>query len=271
MKTVFHATIDGHEIVLGFGDPHIAPVETFAIVEPLLREIPAWKALAAALAEIQRLRVAQSRLKVPANASPQHTWTPAQQQAVREWNELAVAVTAIELRLPELVSAFEEAKRAMVIEHAVYFHPREGEDIITEEQHAELSGAWAELRDGFALKLDGTLVPDLRGRTYWRCAKGVWERQDITALGREPVADSIAEAKLTGEQRQEIAEQADAERVAMLTPEERESERDAALWVAIAQAGQMRSELEIAGDAKALAKSQAWYAEEAARIAEKYG
>lgn len=284
MKTVFHATIDGHEVVLGFGEAHIAPVETYAIIEPLVARLPEYVAAqAAGLAVAKARQGAAHVLSMAEQAYKRGRRTEADHLNAEykarcreiDGDPTAAAGTperlGLEGALVPLVEGFEAAKRELITAHAVYFHPREGEDLITDEQAAGLLEAWGEHRAGYALALDGTLIPDHRGRTYWRRVKGVWEGGSIDTLGLEPMAGAILESELTAEQHAEIAAQAEASRVAALSPEARDAEREQALQGAVARAAGLRSELEIAGDAEALAKSQAAYTTAAQEIAAKYG
>jgi hypothetical protein len=271
MKTVFHATVDGHEVVLGFGDPHIAPVETYAIIEPLLAQLPEYVAARQAGLALAQARQAAAYVLSMARAALAAGRRTEGDHLNAEYRVREREIESMAAALTPLVEAFEARKRALVEEHAIYFHPRPGEDLISDEQAAPLQEAWADRREGYALKLDGSMIPDHRGRTFWRKYNGAWEEQIITALGLEPVAGAVAEDALDAEQRTEIAEQAEAARVAALTPEARDAEREQALQGAVARAAAMRSELEIAGDADALAKSQALYAAAQAEIAAKYG
>jgi hypothetical protein len=117
--------------------------------------------------------------------------------------------------------------------------------------------------------LTGDYIADFRGREYW--IKGArWERRLIQALGELPPAGGIPPEALTDEQRQEISTQQEVDRLAALTSAELAAEAERARAQALAQAAQMRSQLEIAGDPDALAKSQEYYQGELAAIEAKY-
>jgi hypothetical protein len=61
MKTIFHANIDGQEIVLGFGEAHglIDPVATYVKIAPLLAAADETRQMNALNAKINAVRQQQ--------------------------------------------------------------------------------------------------------------------------------------------------------------------------------------------------------------------
>ena len=260
MKTIFHTTIDGHDIVQGFGEAFglIDPVATSKKIEPLLAALPEQLQLAAKNGEInarrgeagQAWQLAERARLAGDNA------TMVRQNAVYQ-SKLA-ELEDLGRQLQPLLQAFAVASSEVWNANAVYFHPPSGETLCDDAQAKTLADKHAQRGDGRALLLTGEYVTDLRGRDFWLPGPP-WAHKVIDMLGEELPAGALTESELTDAQRAEIAAEAEAARVASLTPEEAQAEADAKSAAILAQAAQMRSELEIQGDPQALAKSQAWY------------
>ncbi len=232
MKAVIHANIDGYEIVLGFGEAFrfIDTIATYRKIAPLLE-------------------------------------CPEQ----RRWNELLRSgrgESYLRISEPELEEVLAKIRQKLIGANAVYARPPQGEELIADDQAATLWAAFAERGETRQLLMTGEYIDDLRGREYW--VKGEeWTGQRITGLGEKPAAGAIPADLLTDAQRAEIAEQQEAERLQNMSPVDRAAEIERLKQGALAQAAHMRSELEIAGDPEALAKSQTWYQRELANIGAK--
>lgn len=270
MKTIFHATVDAHELVLGFGDANIAPVETYAKIEPLVARLPEYGRMRSVLSSIAQRRVEAAQALKAAEAARRQGQAPTLARQNAEYQAKVAEAAELEIQLSPLVLAFEAAKSALVLEHAVYFHPGPGEDLIADADAERLRGLWEALGQSRQLKLDGAYVGDFRGREYWTKA-GTWSRTVIVRVGDTPPAGAVAEDDLTEAQRQEIAGAAEAQRLAGMTREQRQTEAAAAKASALTQAAAMRSELEIEGAEDALTRSQEWYRGRVVAIADTYG
>jgi hypothetical protein len=80
-----------------------------------------------------------------------------------------------------------------------------------------------------ALLDTGAYIDDYRGVEYWIKESGQWLKGVIEQIGATLPAGAVLQNDLTEEQRQEVAEQQEAERVAALTPEQRIAEIKARL------------------------------------------
>ena len=260
MKTIFHANIDGFEVVLGFGEAFglIDPVATNIKIAPLLQACPEQQQMSVLNQSIGARRQEAAQAFSLADAARVRgdgaTMTRENANYAAKLQEIA----ELEKQLPERIRAFEVARSAIVDANAVYTHPPQGEDLIDDVQAGTLQTAHALRGDGQQLLMTGEYVRDLRGRDFY-LAGPPWAHKVIDKLGEDMPAGAIVPDQLTDAQRQEIADEAEAARVAALTPEQAQAEADAKSAAILAQAAQMRSELEIQGDAQALAKSQAWY------------
>jgi len=138
---------------------------------------------------------------------------------------------------------------------------------------SDLLAAHAEKAKNEHVCIDGSRVADYRGcQWFYKDSSGSWiESEVVTALGvtkntvvvDEYQEQAIEKKDLKPEQQEEI-------RFQNLTPEQKESEEQQAIESAQMQAVTMRSKLEITGDAKALKKSQDWYASQLAEIESKF-
>lgn len=92
-------------------------------------------------------------------------------------------------------------------------------------------------------KLSNTLeyIPDYRNVEYQIKKKGKWSKEKIEGIGIALPKDAILTDQLTSEQNMEIAEQLEGERIASLTPEQRENEKNTRLH-ALARETLMRAE-----------------------------
>jgi len=281
MKTIFHAAIDGKEVVLGFGDANgfIDPRATETKIAPMLAALPETMQRLALEAELADLR---TRAAVALNEASKNTpvvlpdgkvLSVGNQELMRRYNgEYQMhlgAVAEAEKRIPAIVGAFEAARAKLVVENAVYTHPRPGEDLVEDAEAAEMAARFTMRGAGQALLLTGEYIADLRGRDFWMPSP--WRHVVIEKLGEEIPAGAIITEQLTAGQLSDIATEQETQRISSLTPEQRDAEVARAKAAALTSAAQTRSELEIAGDTKALAKSQAQYAQALAEIDAKYG
>ncbi len=272
MKTIFHTNIDGFEVVLGFGEAFglVDPIATSTKIAPLLLDSPEQQQVAAQSQAIQQRRMEAGQIAVQAKAAFA-AGDPAAVQRLNAQYALALAdVADMEAALVPLVQAFQAARSKLWEANASYFSPPPGETLIPDDQASTLQMAFASKAPAQQLCMDGTLVGDFRGKIYWTPGAR-WTKTVVTKLGDGAPAGGIEESALTGDQATAIAAQVEADRVAALTPGEIATEAANAKAGALAQAAQMKTELDIAGDAQALAKSQAAYQAAITDIDAKYG
>ena len=253
MKTVLYAEIDGHEIISGFSEPVIEPVETAKIVNKALPETDEHKALEAKKAEYSEAIKARA--------------TAAKAQNKQAYEDALAAMNVRQKELRPLAEAYSEKIYALRREHAVYFETKSGEVVRPASEVEKLAKAIKDSPDGAFVKLDGSTVEDNRGAVFFRKVAKKWIRTRIVRLGDTVPGDAVLEAELTDTQHGEV----ERDRVAGLPDADRVKEKDAAMKDAIKAAADTRSALEIQGDADALKKSQAQYKADVARIKGLYG
>ena len=111
------------------------------------------------------------------------------------------------------------------------------------------------------------IVKDFRNTEYWRKANGRWGKSKIERLGETAPADAVLPDALTEAQSAEIAAQNEADRIASLTGDAKETEKQARLDAAADEADRLSRRAEIQGKVFSAA---AWYAEKRDEIEAKY-
>jgi hypothetical protein len=252
MKTVFYSNVDGYDICLGVSDAIVDPVATSIVIAEDLHGSAEAKAIAALDAQVDALKQAQRF---------------ASSQAVA--NQLQVQIDELAQGYPALSTALNARRSALMGAKAVYFNPGSGEGLVTDDQATALLAAQA---PNLKVKLDGITIADFRGASYWQqdTKTGRWANTMITRLGDTVPAGVTLDAALTDADKQQIAAQFEAERVAALSAEQQQAEADAQQQALLAQAALMQSELEVQDDPDALSKAQAWYSSQTATVAAKY-
>ena len=272
MKTIFHANIDGYEVALGIGEAFglIDPVATAVKIAALLPALDECKQLLALNAQINAGRQEAGAEFFQAEQARQRGDAITQGRHNANYHVKLLALADLEKQLPALISAFEAARARITTENAVYAHPPQGEDLIDDAQAQALAAKLSSRSPGKALLMTGEYVTDLRGRDFYLPGPP-WRHMVIDKLGEELPAEALAPEALTDDQKAEIAIQEEADRIAKLSPEDRQAEADRVKAAALTAAAQTRSELEIAGDKDALGKSQAQYADALSAVNAKYG
>jgi hypothetical protein len=132
-------------------------------------------------------------------------------------------------------------------QYASYFPVKPGEKVLTSIEAANLKSNLARATDHEALTLTGELIPDQRGMEYHIKTAGAWARAQVDHIG-DPLPDgAVLPDDLTAGQRAEIAAQAEAERIAALTLEQKDAEKQAALDAAADEAARLEKRAQIQG------------------------
>ena len=82
---------------------------------------------------------------------------------------------------------------------------------------------------------NGEYIEDHRGEEYWAKRSGKWRKEKVEEIGVPLPADSVLQEFITQEQQQEIYEQQEEERLAALTPEQRDEELERKLLAKLAE------------------------------------
>lgn len=264
MKTKITQKIDDYNIIIGIGEAQIDPVKSNPIAIEELKKTVEYKAVEDKKKELQPLAVKSQQAFKNAKASK----TVSEKNGfVKEYQQVNEQIKIIESQLKELFMPLTIKQSELILKHAVYFQPKEGEFIIDDVEALAVETAMQQAAQANKL-LDDTLkqISDYRGETVWKKISGKWQQRAILKIGDEPKAGEILASALTENQQSEIKEQLNAERIAGLNSAAKIAEKTAMIDNAMSQAVSMRSSLEIAGDNQALKKSQDWYNTEVERI-----
>lgn len=189
------------------------------------------------------------------------------------YNSYLAANKIVENHLTEIGGRLKVKSKEIRRANPVYCnyegHP---EKMMVEDSRAEsLATAQAGKSKHEQIDIDGTVIDDFRGCVcHHKDGSDKWIKTTIDELGLKPTFE-IMEADLTDEQRAEIHAQNETERITGLSAEDKEAELAGMISGAMAQSVNMRSELEILGDADALTKSQEFYQGEVTRLEVVYG
>lgn len=258
MKTRITQNIDGYDIIIGIGEAQIDGVATMPIVENALRETVEYKSVEAKKQELSIiLNMAAQALKNARTAKTQSD----KNKFVAEYQQNLEKSKAIENELKELITPLQAKQQELILKHAVYFRPKEGEVIISTADAAKIENAMiaATVNNNF-LDVNLQEICDNRGKTAWIKSSGKWQKREITKIGDEIKSGEITEIN------DEIIAQLEVERIASLTPTERNKEKAAIIQGLLAESINMKTGLEIQGDSQALKKSQDWYNAEVKKV-----
>jgi len=192
-----------------------------------------------------------------------------------EYKDYLIIKAAKDAEIRQAQSVVFGKKRAIIEDNAVYFTPKAGEEIITEEEAAPLRTKLANLPADKALTFDGLEIFDYRGEVYWtQDGEGIWESHKIEMIGEDSAGvGAVFDKYLSEVERAEITEQAETARRDALSAEEKQTEFDNRKNALLTEAVWMKEKLIIEGveAAEALAQSQTWYNEKLADLQALYG
>lgn len=264
MKTKITQKIDDYNIIIGIGEAQIDPVRSNPIAMEELKKTAEYKSVEDKKRELQPLAIksttAFKNAKLAKTVSEKNGF-------VKEYQQVNEQIKIIERQLKELFTPLTIKQSELILKHAVYFQPKEGEFIIDDAEALAVETAMQQAAQANKL-LDDTLkqIADYRGEIAWKKTSGKWQQRTILKIGDEPKSGEILSTGLSEAQQSEIKEQLNAERIAGLNSAAKIAEKTAMIDNAMSQAVSMRSSLEIAGDSQALKKSQDWYNGEVDRI-----
>ena len=192
MKTLLQATIDGYSVVTHIGTAAIDPMATQLKIGAMLTDTPEWPQIVALETQIaERRQAAVDAFVGMFKHSPLTLQTGAEQNY---WLSLLAPcdadVTALNAKTIPLRQTVEAKKNELWTTHAVYSVPAPAsgggrEDLITDEVADGLQVKFDALTETEKLTVDGSIVPDLRGKRYWFKSGSGWTGTLIAALGQD--------------------------------------------------------------------------------------
>ena len=260
MKTMITKEVDGQSIVLGFANASFDPMTTRAKVIEQLKQSDEVKT------HHETCLLIGEKTKEHMLLLGKKKKTKADEEKLAE---LKAEVDELQHTLQDDFQAIDDKSKELHIQNTTYFEPKIGEEIIGEEEDG-LVEAFSKLEHDQLLKADGTIIPNHKGKKYFVKKSGVWEEEDIASIGVEPSAGAKSADKLTADERHEIIEGKEKQRVKKLTPEDKSKEKESRLQSLLVEAAHRKIQLEVSGEEDSLKKSQDWYNEKKSELEQKY-
>lgn len=259
MKTVITEKIDGYDIIKGFGDPQIEPVETRKKVEEKMKVQPELKEVERKAEEMKRLWKLRHESKDAAKIAYAAEDIKNHAKFVYEVEMRDEQIKTLNLELVELLKKLEEKRQEIWKQNLEYFQPKKGEYFISDDEYKQLGklAMDAKSKRGNLIDKNGNEVIDNRGVKYIKEGKVI----EIKELGKKVDGPLISEVSPEEFQRM---------RYSYTSLEDIEKEKQGKINSVMSYALQMRGELEIKGDSEALKKSQDLYKAEVEKIELEY-
>ncbi len=268
MKTKITQLTDGYEIIIGIGEAQIDPVQTNPVMIQNLILTDEYKAVEAKKKEMTPICAQILQLKKDHKSA---TNISDKNKISFEYQKKNEELLILESELKDLAIPLIDKQRELVVKHAVYFQPKEGESIISDEDAEIINTKMSEAADkGMWLDVNLKEICDYRAQTAWSLSGGKWQKREITKLGENLNVSEKLQKDLTEKDQAEISEQLELERIAKLSASHKSAEKEIIISGLAKQAADMKAALEIQGDSKALVKSQGWYGVEVEKVNLKY-
>lgn len=258
MKTIIVKEIDGYDIIQAFGDALIDPQATKNKVMGLHEKTNEAKAVEKKAEELNRLWKSRHDAK---KAAIEAFDKGDQTNHAKHYYMVEIRDTQIEEINKDMVELLKKKKQKDIEiwkENLVYFEPKSGETVISDNEYERLGAAFLSAQEkGNVIDSTGKEIINLKGVKYVKEGKII----TIDKLGQDvdgPLLKDLNQDQLV------------RMRYQYMTEEDIEAEKTSQINVAAASAANMRSQLEIQGDDKALEKSQAYYNNEVSNIEDKY-
>jgi hypothetical protein len=152
-------------------------------------------------------------------------------------------------------------------DNAVYCMPAANQEIIEDAVADEINEKLTSLNNNERLLEDGTVIKDFVGVSYYIKENGKWDKKVIDEVGVTVPEGALMEEDLTSEMREEILYQAELERIAALSAEEKEKEKESAIALVKSEARLKKEEADIADE---VFDAKAWFGARKDEIEAKY-
>jgi hypothetical protein len=155
-------------------------------------------------------------------------------------------VDAIIAKNPDILCS--KTREELLAENIVFARLGKGQKNVDDAEGTKLRSILDSLEPHKKLCLSGDTIADWRGTEYWMKRAGNWKKEKVEHLEETIPAGAILPEDLLQTQQKEIADQAEAERVANLAPDKKTEEKEAALAAALREVRILKEEAEIAGN-----------------------
>jgi len=174
-------------------------------------------------------------------------------------------VDAIIESSPEILK--RKTRAELLNENVVPSRPGPGQVNIDDTEGKELYKLFSKLGPHEKLQLSGDKIEDRRDTEYWIKQSDIWSKNKIERFGETLPHGAILLDELSQTQQKEIAEQTEAERIANLSPEQKNHEKEAAIAAVKREVRCLKDEADIADEAF---NAKAEYQSRKAAIENKY-
>lgn len=264
MQTVLTKIIDDHEVIIGFDKPVFDPMSTRVRVNELMNQDSRAKDLYNGIqAEIDNINIVYSQVA----KKPKRHWK--KKKGIEDLKEYNKNIDNSNLKIQAYRSQIKEIFDDYWSHNQLYFDPKLGENFIHDEIAEELKGKLKTKRSDEVVLISGAFMKDHRDKEYW-IKKDKWKLHKITKLGDVLPKKGIWAENISMEQRMEIQEQLDLERISKLSNDKRSRELEQQLQFLLKAAASKKLEYEVLEESDPLTKSRKWYQEEKTRLEERY-
>lgn len=291
MFLAYTKEIDNLTVILGIDFEKLDPVLTSKKIDPILKTKKEFIAVSERQNKIKSLtlsnetvrrsanriinRVALAKGKMAADLKPED-YNSGELDSLKNYDKLysqnSNEIIIIQEELKTCNETLKKKKSELMKSDGVFFNIQKCEKRISDADAEKFKKILKEIgsKKQFLL-LDGSVIDDNRNNEYFGKIADKWEKIKCTILG-EFIDFGLYKiyGDLTEDQKKEMAVQFESDRIADLTAEEKELEKNANLENALSRSIQERNKLEILGDPDALVKSQELYNSLKVEIERKY-
>lgn len=257
MHTIITKRIDGFDIVTGFGERSIEPIETKKIVAKEIKKTDEYKVVEGKQDQMK------ATLKLAAESGKKSKDAKNQAEKESHYAEKMVRLEqarGYENEIKTMLPALKIKQKSLIVSLAVYFEPKAGEIAKTE---AQVMSLWATIEsiDGTdsLVSESGEIVEDNRGVIYCISGATVWTIEKIKVLGMSVPTGAILYDDLDAIQKKAVDLQIEINEASTLSAAEKILAKESADATALREAESLRSRLEIQGALDALEQSQVFY------------
>jgi hypothetical protein len=273
MKTIITQNIDGYDVITSLSEAggFIDPVETRRVIENKIKETDTAKRVEDIHKQMNDLARQGTKLKSEVKELLKLGKKNEANQAYQKSNEKYAEMKAFEPELKSLFLKMKEEYRELMINNAVYFQPKPGEEFVEDAEAEEIKVLLAEaIPAGQVVTKSKEKIVDNRGKEYWQKSAGKWHQSWIDKIGFKPNESMIYINDLSESQRIEIMTQLETERISKMSKADKAKEKEQRESGLRNQARDMSRDLEISNDKDALKKAQEWLAAELTKLDEVY-
>jgi hypothetical protein len=256
MHTVITKRIDGFDIVTGFGERSIEPIETKKLVANEIKKTDEYKAVEGKQDQMK------AALKLAAESGKKSKDAKNQAEKESHYAEKMVRLEqarGYENEIKAMLPSLKSKQKSLIVGLAVYFEPKAGEIVKTEAEISTLRDLLDGLNGIGYVTESGEVIEDNKGVVYCIAGATAWTIEKIKVLGVSVPSGAILYDDLDSTQKKAVDLQIEINEASNLGAAEKILAKESADATALREAESLRSRLEIQGASDALEQSQAFY------------